>query len=72
MLLKRLGSVTLWVTVTSLLAGLYVFMYVQPHWVEQKTVYETTTDQDGNLYYSQNGKTLAIEAVVPYQQSVLL
>ena len=64
-------SPTTWVTILSLVAGLYVFFNVQPTWLEQKTVYEVSQNENGGLSYSVNGDTVLISEVVPYSQSPL-
>ncbi|MBL4673698.1 MAG: hypothetical protein JKX81_15680, partial [Arenicella sp.] len=66
-----LKSRGLWVILISLAAGLYVFMNVQPQWLEQKTIYEVSLNQHDQLSYSQNGKTTLIEQAIPYSDSKL-
>lgn len=64
-------STGFWITVISLLAGLYVYHFVEPSWFEQKTVYEVSVDADGQLSYAQTGKTVVIDSVIPYADSEL-
>ncbi|NND00597.1 MAG: sodium:proton antiporter [Gammaproteobacteria bacterium] len=68
---RFLGSKGFWVSLISLLAGLYVFNFVEPHWTEQKTVYEVVRDNAGNLVYTVTGETVPIGPVVPYSPDVL-
>ncbi|MDF1859464.1 MAG: Na+/H+ antiporter NhaC family protein [Verrucomicrobiales bacterium] len=54
-----------------LLASLFVAAKVDVHWIEQKTTYNTYTNDEGLLAYTFKGAETIIEDVVPYSESPL-
>ena len=64
-------STSFWATVLCLLAALHVFANVEPYWFAQKTIYEVSTDQKGDLFYLQNGEATIVGEVVPLSESEL-
>ena len=66
-----LRSKGLWIIIVSLIAGLYVYHQVEPHWIEQKTTYEVFENSAGDLAYTSGGKQLVIGEVVAYSKSAL-
>lgn len=60
-----------WITVISLIAGLFVYNFVNPDWFEKRTVYEVVSDDAGNLVYTVTGEPVPIGPVVPYSPEVL-
>ena len=59
------------VLVLGLGASLIVGAKVDVQWVEQKTLYNTYTNDDGELAYTFKGSETLIEDVVPYGESLL-
>jgi Na+/H+ antiporter NhaC len=66
-----LRSKGLWIIIVSLIAGLYVYHQVDPHWIEQKTTYEVFENSSGNLAYTARGKEVVIGDIVAYSESAL-
>ena len=54
-----------------LLASLYVAAKVDVHWIEQKTVYNTYPNEDGELVYIYKGEETLVGEVVEYSESPL-
>ncbi len=69
--LKPSKYLAILVLVLGLAASLYVGAKVDVHWVEQKTVYDTYKNDDGQLAYTFKGSEALIENVVPYAESSL-
>ena len=54
-----------------LLASLYVAAKVDVHWIEQKTVYNTYSNNAGELVYTYKGQETLVGEVTPYLKSPL-
>ncbi len=59
------------VILLSLLGGLYVSEQVPRQWSEQKTTYQVSKNEGGELVYAYKGKPIVIDNVVPYSESSL-
>lgn len=70
-LLQPLLRPAFWAITVALLASLYVFYFVTPQWLEQKTTYQVSTGDAGELFYIQRGEQLIIDGLVPYDESSL-
>src|SRR5690554_5598683 len=60
-----------WAITVALIAGLYVHLNVSAQWLEQKTTYQVTTNDAGELFYSHQGAQVRIDDAVPYDESIL-
>jgi len=60
-----------WAITLALLAGLYVHFNVSAQWLEQKTTYQVTANEAGELFYINKGEQTRIDAPLPYEQSIL-
>jgi Na+/H+ antiporter NhaC len=69
--LKPSKFLALTILILGLLASLYVAAKVDVHWIEQKTTYNTYTNDDGELAYTYKGEEVLIEEIVAYEESPL-
>lgn len=68
---RRLLAPGLWAVLLSALAAAYVFVAVEPQWVEQKSPHPVFSNASGQLVYVDGGEERAVGQVVPYSRSVL-
>ena len=59
------------VFVLSIIASIYVFSEVPPQWREQALLFDTYTNESGELVYKYRGKEQPVVDPVPYEQSIL-
>ncbi|MEN8790913.1 MAG: Na+/H+ antiporter NhaC family protein [Lentimonas sp.] len=69
--LKPWKFLSAFVLVFGIIASLYVSAKVSPNWLEQRTTYNTYTNDAGQLAYAFKGSEKLIENAVPYGESVL-
>jgi len=60
-----------WAITLALLAGLHVHFNVSTQWLEQKTTYQVTTNEVGELFYMYRGEQTRIDDPLPYNESML-
>ena len=60
-----------WAFALSLLASVYVHLFVQATWVEQKTTVQVFVNNQNQHYFLQDEKTVLIPDAVPYEKSPL-
>lgn len=60
-----------WAFALSLFASVYVHLFVQATWVEQKTTVQVFVNNQNQHYFLQDEKTVLIPDAVPYEESPL-
>lgn len=59
------------IVVTSLILAVFTYFYVQPTWVEQRIIYETFPNDEGQLVYVLRGKEILVPNAIPYDDSTI-
>lgn len=69
--LRPLLRPAFWALTVAMLASLYVHFFVSPQWLEQRTTYQVTASETGELFYVHQGEQIPIDDPVPYDESIL-